>query len=300
MYNDFAPVIIPTLNRYNHLRRCVESLAHCTNAKETELIIGLDYPPSEKYEEGWRMIGEFLPTITGFKKVTILKRDHNLGAVENMNSLFEYVETYSDRYIFTEDDNEFSPNFLEFINKGLNKYKDNPDVISISGYNYPINMNGYDKNVYASFHFSAWGCGFWKDKRLKLTPKGLLKFVFTPYNFFKLIFLSPAHIISLINMLSKHAVHSDACYEIFSCVKNQISIFPRISKVRNWGHDGSGEHGSVKPEEDPCYNQTIDTDTSFDYDEIPLVDLKWQPLKDYFHTPFKWYFKKILNKIVKQ
>lgn len=298
MNNVFSPVIIPTLNRYNHLRRCVESLARCTHAKETELIIGLDYPPSEKYEEGWEMICDYLPTITGFKKVTILKRDHNLGAFENMNSLFEYVEKYSDRCIFTEDDNEFSPNFLEFINKGLDKYKDNPEVLSISGYNYPINMEGYDKNIYASFHFSAWGCGFWKDKRLTLTSKELLKFVFIPTHFVKLLFKSPEHIISLLYMVSKNMVHSDACYEIFSCVNNKVSIFPSISKVRNWGHDGSGEHGEVNPNEDLCYNQTIDMDSTFDYNEISLVDFKWQPLKDYFHTPFSWYFKKIFQKII--
>lgn len=42
----YAPVIIPTLNRYVHLKRCVDSLAKCTHAPDTELIIGLDYPPT--------------------------------------------------------------------------------------------------------------------------------------------------------------------------------------------------------------------------------------------------------------
>ena len=50
----FYPVIIYTLNRYEHFRRCVESLARNTHAEQTELVIGLDYPPSEKYVEGHR------------------------------------------------------------------------------------------------------------------------------------------------------------------------------------------------------------------------------------------------------
>ena len=49
---EYAPILIPTLNRYEHFKRCVESLAKCTHAEKTELVIGLDYPPSERYQKG--------------------------------------------------------------------------------------------------------------------------------------------------------------------------------------------------------------------------------------------------------
>lgn len=296
---SFAPVIIPTLNRYEHLRRCIESLAKCTHAKETELIIGLDYPPSEKYEKGWKMIREYLPTVTGFKKVTILNREHNLGAVVNMDALIEFACQTNDCYIFSEDDNEFSPNFLDFINKGLEKYKDDTHVFSISGYNYPISMEGYDKNVYGTYHFSAWGCGFWRDKRIILTNKEFIKFIFTPSHFFKFLKKSPSHLISLLYMFLKQEIHADASFEIYCCINNWISIFPTVSKVRNWGHDGSGLHGSADPLDDPCYNQEIDPNTSFDFDNIPLKDFSWKPLKQYFKKPFGWYLKKIFQKTVR-
>ena len=41
----FYPVVIPALNRYEHFKNCVESLAKNTLTGETELIIALDYPP---------------------------------------------------------------------------------------------------------------------------------------------------------------------------------------------------------------------------------------------------------------
>ena len=41
----YYPVCIPTLNRYEHLKACVESLQRCTHADKTELIIGLDALP---------------------------------------------------------------------------------------------------------------------------------------------------------------------------------------------------------------------------------------------------------------
>ena len=83
----YAPIVIPTLCRNEHFMRCVESLSRCSLADQTELFIGLDYPPSDKYRPGYEAICEFIPTITGFGKVTIIKRDKNYGAVENMNDL---------------------------------------------------------------------------------------------------------------------------------------------------------------------------------------------------------------------
>ena len=58
--DKFAPVIIPTLSRYEHFRKCFESLEKCTYAEETDVYVGLDYPPSEKYIEGWKKIDRYL------------------------------------------------------------------------------------------------------------------------------------------------------------------------------------------------------------------------------------------------
>lgn len=294
---SYAPVIIPTLNRFNHLSRCIESLAKCSHAKETELIIGLDYPPSEKYMEGYNAIKEYVKTITGFKKITVLYREHNYGAYGNWVALMDYGFLHYDAIIMTEDDNEFSPNFLDYMNKGFDKYKDNPRVFSINGYNYPINMDGYGKNIYGSYRFSAWGCGLWKSKRLNVTNKDLVKFVLIPTHFFKLLFRLHFKIIGIPKTLlfSPSEIHLDMVCETYCCINNWVSIFPKVSKVRNWGHDGSGLHGEISQEKDPCYNQTIDDDTSFDYDEIEIKALKWKPLKEYFHTPISWYFDKLFN-----
>ena len=59
----YAPVVIPTLNRYEHLRQCLESLSNCTLAEETEVYVALDYPPLEKYVEGWQKTREYLYAI---------------------------------------------------------------------------------------------------------------------------------------------------------------------------------------------------------------------------------------------
>src|SRR5574344_2091111 len=100
---NYYPVLIPTLCRYDHFYRCVESLSKNTYADKTELVIGLDYPPSDKYREGYEKIKAYIPTIKGFRKVTVFEHDHNLGANDNFFFLRDYCLWKYDAYIITED-----------------------------------------------------------------------------------------------------------------------------------------------------------------------------------------------------
>jgi len=91
--NNYAPVLIPTLNRYKHLERCVESLAACTGANTTELYIALDYPLKDSHWEGYIKVCAYIENIQGFRNVTLIKRNTNFGAAKNlfdaMDELFE-------------------------------------------------------------------------------------------------------------------------------------------------------------------------------------------------------------------
>ena len=108
----YAPVIIPTCNRIEHLKKCINSLASNEFAKFTEIYISVDFPPSEKYEKGYNEVINYLKGgIGGFKEVFVYIQEKNLGPSENANFLANQIKSY-DRWIFTEDDNEFSSNFL--------------------------------------------------------------------------------------------------------------------------------------------------------------------------------------------
>lgn len=294
----YAPVIVPTMCRYEKFKVLIKTLAENKEyANNTELIIGLDYPPSDKYKEGYNAIKDYLPSIKGFGKVTIIQHPKNVGAIGNEDALIDFVysEGY-DRFIFTEDDNEFSPNFLEYMNKGLDKYESDPRVYSISGYNFPIDMGNYCKNVYGTIHFSAWGCGFWKNKRVTMTKRELVKFILTPTHFFKVLFRLPFKFLVLPVMLKRNDLYGDSCYEIYCCVNNWVSIFPSVSKVRNWGRDGSGLHGQTD-ESDPCYNQAIDETDTFEYDDIELKDLRIKSLDKYFSNIYSGTIKRNIRKM---
>lgn len=266
----YAPVIIPTLNRYEHLKRCVESLACCMQAENTELIIGLDYPPTPKYENGWLEIRQYLPTITGFKKVTILNRERNYGAVANMNDLIEYALKSYDYYIFTEDDNVFSPNFLDYMNKGLALYENNPKVMALCGYSYfDIEKEKHDGNVMAYRKYSAWGVGHWRCKNFVSDQSSRSDYCEAILKSWKnSVRLWRIHPISINDFLSMHfrkQIYGDSLANAMLCLEGKYCVFPKVSLVRNCGHDGSGEHCS---ETSVFVNQKIDDATSFTFDEL--------------------------------
>ena len=247
--NNFAPVLIPTLNRHVHFKRCVESLSACTHADKTDLFISLDYPLKDNHWEGYELIKAYLPTIKGFKTINVIEREKNYGAVDNFFKSLEYIFERHNRLIFSEDDNVFAPDFLSFVNKGLEVYQDRDDVFSVSGYQYPVTIpKSYDKDIYIWQGFSAWGVGLWRTKWKKVnfehafaldTVKNFLKNYKDVYQLQK---IANRYLPAMIEMIKKQIIHGDGliCFYLFQ--NKMYSIFPTISRVRNTGHDGSGEH----------------------------------------------------------
>lgn len=267
----YAPIIITTLCRFTHFKRCVNSLSKCIGADKSVLYVGLDYPLKESHWDGYKKICDFLPSITGFKDIIIIKRTENFGAIRNARDMYEIVRKNYDRYIFSEDDNEFSPNFLEYINKGLDIYKNNPDVIAICGYAEPRSnyqcLSSYQQNAYPMIGYNAWGVGYWFDKKPVFDSPQSLVFDFSKV--LKAIRLD--HGVAIHRMMHRMRTNatSDLQWRIHCAFNNKYCIFPRISKVRNWGYDGSGENS---PSLD-CYQKVeLDTNREFYYDKFDIID----------------------------
>ena len=97
-------------DRNVHFERCLESLERCSGADQTEVYVALDYPPSEKYKEGWKKIDDYLrlkESQNGFKKLHVIRRDRNYGICHengNYETLIREIKKSYDRYILSEDE----------------------------------------------------------------------------------------------------------------------------------------------------------------------------------------------------
>lgn len=267
-----APVLITTLNRSVHFKRCVESLALCTLADKTELFIALDYPLHHKHKTGYEEIKKYLPSIQGFKSIIVIERDINFGAVHNLfRSVGEVLEKY-DKVIISEDDNIFSSDFLLFVNKGLDLYEDRKDIFSVSGYQYPVLLpKDYQEEVYIWKGFSAWGFGIWREKCKGINWKDdavlaeIKKFVGNYRQLKKLNKVANHYVPALLSMLQKNQVDGDGFISLYQFTHNMFSVFPKISRVRNTGHDGSGLNCGNNPSDIFAFQEI--------YEGIPIQSL---------------------------
>ena len=251
----YAPVIIPTLNRYEHLKQCVDSLSACHNADQTEVYISVDYPPSDKYKGGYDRICEYLDNTTfRFKKLHIIYQTKNLGVIDNgykkySNSFFlrDLVMEKYDRWIFSEDDNVFAPGFLDFMNESLERFKDDKSVFSVCGYRFYYNLKFKDNNFFRqNADFNAWGYGFWKSKFndvKDLDVKYLRNILFNPLKVIKIWRVSNMQITHLSGFSRKaYFKKGDNFFTLYMIDHGMTQIMPAKSLVRNIGWDDSGIH----------------------------------------------------------
>ena len=287
-------MLIPTLCRSKHFIRLVESLKRNTWAKYTDVYVGLDYPPSEKYRQGWQEICDYVDNgdFSCFAKFVVFKRTENYGSARNSSHLIEYAYEHYPCWIRTDDDVEFSPNFLEFEDKCLWAYRNDPDVTCVSGYSYPVKWK-MDEGITCfkqNFTLSAWGLGFWGSKKSEYsdyikTGKMLAdagNVVKKKYHermidsCFRDYFSS---VLSYGSQTSLFLICSDIALRAYLACHTKYCISPVISKVRNHGFDGTGEYctaieGNGEHALDFNYStQEIDTSDHFDF--IPDDSLQY-------------------------
>ncbi len=249
---SYAPVIIPTLSRYEHLKKCLESLMKCTHAEKTDVYIGLDYPSKESQWDGYKKINHYLNELEKthiFKSLKIFRRERNygLGKDGNAENLKKYVFSKYDRLIFSEDDNQFAPAFLDYINKGLTLFENDKTVFAICGYRHFYNFEFKNNSFFMqNVDFNVWGYGIWKDRldaidnlnykwfkgRLSLKTLNQIRKDNGNdrcFHFYTFAFNTSLRI-------------TDIVYSVYIYLQKFNVVMPKMSLVRNLGMDRSGEN----------------------------------------------------------
>ncbi len=271
--SSYAPVMIPTLCRYEHFKRCIESLAANVGANRTEVFVALDYPLKDAHWVGYNKIKDYLYTTQlGFKSLTVFEREENYGVRRNGRTLRDYIFERYDRVIYSEDDNEFSPNFLLYINQGLDLYENDPKINSICGYNYDINTQYLKENHYFSYEYSAWGYAVWKKKNLEaraLFNREYLENILKSAEALITIYRAEPRLINtLIYNYKSHQTYGDTLRVASQYLNKTYSVFPKKSLVRNHGFDGSGT--TINKKIVNYTNQPIDDSTVFEMKKLPI------------------------------
>lgn len=238
----YAPVLVQVYTRQEHFVACIESLARCRGAEHTALYVCSDAGRDAAAQRIVDRIRRYCTTIRGFERVEVVAADSNLGAERAARQAFDIIFERYDRVIYTEDDNVFSPNFLEYMNRSLEYYKNNERVFSICGYCHPFRIpSRYTADVFTSHLAAAWGQGLWRDKfsSMDMTPP-VGDYWRERKKWPKRLSVNWSELMEDIYIRGAH--YGDVLMGYRCMMQDLVNIFPRVSLVRNNGNDNSGEH----------------------------------------------------------
>lgn len=241
----FSPIILFAYNRPEHLRNTIESLLKCKNVEKYSIYFFSDGPKSEKVIEDVRKVREILKSIKGFKSVEIVERPINFGLAKSVITGITDVLQRNEDCIVLEDDLEFSENFLDFMNEGLELYKMNKKIFSLGGYTPKLEIPGnYLQDVFLSYRCCTWGWATWKDRWDKVDWDIIdyNKFIRNPWQR-EQFNRGGRDMTSLLTMQMEKKIDSWGIRWDYAHYKNRsYCLRPIASLVNCTGLDGSGVH----------------------------------------------------------
>jgi hypothetical protein len=240
---NLAPIALFVYNRLSHTKRTIEALQKNRFAAESELFVFSDGARNAGNQQSVDAVRSYIHSITGFKKVTVIERPKNYGLANNIIDGVTSVVNRFEQIIVLEDDLVTSPWFLQYMNQGLDTYRDNHQVVCIHGYVYPVK----EKLPETFFLKGAdcWGWATWKrgwdlfepdGKKLmdELVQKNLTReFDYDGAYDFTLML---SHQIKGIN--DSWAIR----WQASAYLKDKLTLYPGRSLLHNIGVDGSGVH----------------------------------------------------------
>lgn len=289
-----APIVLFTYNRPIHTQKTVEALLDNELAAQSDLIIFAD-GPKIKEDNNVITLRNYLSTIKGFKSVQIKFNETNQGLAKSIISGVTEILLKYESVIVMEDDLITSPHFLTYMNEALEKYENDDRVVSIHGYNYPVNTENVE--VFFLRGADCWGWATWKHGWRIFNPDGSY----------------------LLGELKKRKLEEDfdfyGTYPYIEMLKNQVAgknnswairwyasaflagkltLYPGKSLVVNIGLDGSGTHCTS----DRLAHQILDC-KKISFSNIPVEENKTMRIKISKHFSKKEnLIKRIFKKVI--
>jgi hypothetical protein len=243
---DLAPIVLFVYNRPDHTRRTLAALAANPLALESDLIVYADGPKKREHQASVDATRDLVRGTHGFRSLEIVERETNLGLANSIISGVTEVCSARGRVIVVEDDLIVAPEFLTFLNAGLDRYRSAESVLQISGYGYPAHDGSTPQTFFLPM-VSCWGWATWSRAWAAFDPEmsALSELDGDP--------------------VARRRFNVDDAYDYYGMASQQrrgkidswgirwqlslfahdgLVLYPRNSLVYNAGVDASGTHGS--------------------------------------------------------
>jgi len=175
-----------------------------------------------------------------------LYRNKNMGCGAAVSSAINWFFEKVDKGIILEDDCLPDKSFFTFAEEMLEKYKDNPKVMQITGDNF-IRNSGNNKDHYMmSSYPHIWGWATWKrawrkyDFNMKIWNQ---KNIYQKVTGIKKGFWSKIYWTALFDGASHRVIDTWDYQWVYTVISNQgLSIFPGVNLISNIGFGKNSSH----------------------------------------------------------
>jgi hypothetical protein len=292
-----APVALFIYNRPEHTAMVVEALQKNLLASETDLFVFADGPKAEASDEEKSKIKEaraIVSSLKGFRKVTLSFSENNKGLVTSLINGINSVLEIHEQIIVLEDDILTSKYFLSFCNEGLQKYKDEESVMTISGFAFPLKSN--EEQSYFIQLGSCWGWTTWKRawKHFSLDAAKMLQEINSKNLAYAFDVSGTNPYTEMLKLQSEGKINSwGVCWYASVFLRNGLMLCPAETLTINVGMDGSGTH-----------NKTAQLGLTIQKDFF-AKDRKWRypdqiVMSEKFHRKLENYFRRQNRPLLKQ
>jgi len=242
---QLAPIALFVYNRPDHTRRTIAALRANQLAGRSDLLVFADAAKDESGVAAVGAVRKMIRAIDGFKSVTIVERERNLGLSNSIITGVTELCRQHRRAIVLEDDIVTTSDFLTFVNRALDRYEKVAQVFSVTGFNFPIAVpRGYRFDAYASVRSCSWGWGTWQDRweQAEWSVSAFDDFISSPEGR-RRVREAGADLAQLLSQEAAGKIQGwDVIWGYEHLRRSAVAIRPTVSKVYNIGFDGSGIH----------------------------------------------------------
>ena len=266
-----SPIVLFVYNRLDHTWRTIEALKKNILAEDSNLIVFSDAPKSEAQTDAVQEVRKYISEIDGFKTVTIIERESNLGLARSIIDGVTTIVSKYGRIIVLEDDMVTSPYFLTYMNEALEKYADDERVVSIHGYVYPVGQPLPEAFFLPGA--DCWGWATWSRGWSYFNSDG--KFLLDELKRRKLIsafdYNGAYPFSKMLEGQIKGTNDSWAVrWYVSAFLAGKLTLYPGRSLVHNIGNDDSGTH---------C-GESADFDVNLSSTQISLNNINSEPSQE--------------------
>ncbi|CAK7052031.1 MAG: hypothetical protein DELT_01086 [Desulfovibrio sp.] len=247
-----APIIVFPYNRPEHFCRTIQSLRENDLSAVSDLYIYSDGPKDAIAAPGVASVRALCSAITGFRSVSVVEREQNLGPCESFRRGISETLLSHDSAIIFDDDTICSPQTLTYFNTCLDLYRDRPGVFSITGWCPPPTLlqitENYPYDIFFMPRNGSWGWAIWRDRW------NMIDWDLHDYEQFRrqevLVRAFAECGEDLPQMLEAQYTGSINTWDIQICYAqfkhHALTVYPVTSYTANIGLDGSGTHFKEK------------------------------------------------------